>query len=144
MSDTTRLEDHLCYALYAASMQIGRIYKPHLDRMGITYPQYLVLTVLWEDDGKSVGAIAERLALESSTVTPLVKRLEAAGIVTRARHPEDERRVLVSLTGKGRDLQGASRCLAETLVARSGMQPEELMALKRQVQQLTRALAEQG
>lgn len=78
MPDTLTLEDQLCFGLYAASMAINRVYKPLLDRLGITYPQYLVLNTLWEEDGRTVGAIAERLSLEPSTVTPLVKRLEAS------------------------------------------------------------------
>src|SRR3546814_5634711 len=85
------LDDQLCFSLYAASMAIGRAYKPMLDRLGITYPQYLVLHVLWEQDGRTIGQIAERLSLESSTVTPLVKRLAAGGFLTRDRSEADER-----------------------------------------------------
>jgi Transcriptional regulators len=137
------LDNQLCFALYGASMVIGRLYKPMLDAMGITYPQYLVLFTLWEGDGRTIGAIAERLSLESSTITPLVKRMEAAGLVTRARSAEDERRVLVHLTDKGRSLQGESRCLGEALFLGSGMQPEELMALTAQARRLQQALARQ-
>ncbi len=99
------LDQLLCFSLYSASMAINRTYKPLLDELGITYPQYLVLNVLWEEDGRTVGSIAERLALESSTITPLVKRLEAASLVTRTRNREDERRVLVALTRRGRELR---------------------------------------
>ena len=140
MSPELTLEDQLCFSLYATSMAINRVYKPLLDQMGITYPQYLVLSALWEDDGRTVGAIAERLSLESSTITPLVKRLEAASLVTRARQADDERRVLVSLTDKGRALKQDSRCLGEALFARAGMAPEELIALNREVQRLRTAL----
>jgi DNA-binding MarR family transcriptional regulator len=140
MSHDLTLEDQLCFSLYATSMAINRTYKPLLDRLGITYPQYLVLSALWEEDGRTVGAIAERLALESSTITPLVKRLEAASLVTRARRADDERRVLVSLTDKGRALKDESRCLGETLFKRSGMQPAELIALNREVLRLRAAL----
>jgi MarR family transcriptional regulator, organic hydroperoxide resistance regulator len=140
MPDTLTLEDQLCFGLYAASMAINRVYKPLLDRLGITYPQYLVLNTLWEEDGRTVGAIAERLSLEPSTVTPLVKRLEASQFVSRTRHPGDERRVVVSLTPRGRELEPDSRCLGQTLLARSGMDPEALMALNAQVQQLRQAL----
>jgi DNA-binding MarR family transcriptional regulator len=140
MSHDLTLEDQLCFSLYATSMAINRTYKPLLDRLGITYPQYLVLSALWEEDGRTVGAIAERLALESSTITPLVKRLEAASLVTRARRADDERRVLVSLTDKGRALKDESRCLGETLFRRSGMQPAELIALNREVLRLRAAL----
>ncbi len=135
------LDDHLCFSLYATSMAIGRVYKPVLDELGITYPQYLVLSALWEEDGRTIGNIADRLSLESSTVTPLVKRLEAAGLVTRSRHRDDERRVLVSLTEKGGALKGATRRLGEALLASSGMTPPELMALNVEVRRLQRALA---
>lgn len=136
------LEDQLCFSLYATSMAINRTYKPLLDQLGITYPQYLVLSALWEQDGRTVGAIAERLSLESSTITPLVKRLEAASLVTRARQADDERRVLVSLTERGRALKDESRCLGEALFTRSGMQPAELIALNREVQRLRAALTQ--
>ena len=141
MSHDLTLEDQLCFSLYSTSMAINRTYKPLLDKLGITYPQYLVLSALWEEDGRTVGAIAERLSLESSTITPLVKRLEAAALVTRARHSDDERRVLVSLTDRGRGLKTESRCLGETLFARSGMEPGDLIALNREVQRLRDALA---
>src|SRR5688572_22363712 len=91
------LEGQLCFSIYSATLAINRLYKPMLDRLGITYPQYLVLSVLWEEDGQTIGAIAERLALEPSTITPLVKRLEAAGLVGRLRNPADERQVQVRL-----------------------------------------------
>jgi DNA-binding MarR family transcriptional regulator len=95
------LDEQLCFSLYGASMAINRAYKPLLDALEITYPQYLVLSTLWETDGLSIGAIAERLGLDSSNVTPLVKRMEAAGLVSRLRNPSDERQVVVSLTDAG-------------------------------------------
>src|ERR1700748_2322746 len=101
MTDDLTLDDQLCFSLYATSMAINRTYKPLLDQLGITYPQYLVLSALWEEDGRTVGAIAERLSLVSSTITPLVKRLEAASLVTRTRGARDERQVLVALTDRG-------------------------------------------
>lgn len=136
------LDDQLCFSLYATSMAITRAYKPMLDQLGITYPQYLVLHALWEQDGRTVGAIAERLALESSTITPLVKRLEAAGFVRRERNPEDERQVQVRLTPRGAEMREECGCLAEALLARSGMQGEELMGLNRDVKSLWNALRE--
>ncbi|WP_022687944.1 MarR family winged helix-turn-helix transcriptional regulator [Sphingomonas phyllosphaerae] len=142
MASARALDDQLCFALYAASMAVGRAYKPMLDALGITYPQYLVLHALWEEDARTVGAIAERLALESSTVTPLVKRLEAAGHVTRQRDPRDERQVRVTLTDSGRTLREQCGCLGETLVARSGMSLAQIDALNRQVSALRAALAE--
>lgn len=136
------LDDQLCFSLYATSMAITRAYKPMLDRLGITYPQYLVLHALWEEDGRTVGAIAERLALESSTITPLVKRLEAAGFLTRQRNPEDERQVQVRLTDRGRQMREDCGCLAEELLVRSGMKGEDLGALNREVKVLWNALRE--
>ena len=134
------LDDQICFTLYATSMAITRTYKPMLDEMGITYPQYLVLNVLGEDDGKTIGGIAERLDLESSTVTPPVKRLEQAGLVIRRRSQVDERQVQVWLTEAGRDLLARSACLGDELMAHSGMTPEGLDALNRQVLALRQAL----
>ncbi|MEH3122544.1 MAG: MarR family transcriptional regulator [Sphingomonas phyllosphaerae] len=141
MADARPLDEQLCFSLYSASMAVGRAYKPLLDAIGITYPQYLVLHALWEQDARTIGAIAERLALESSTVTPLVKRLEAAGHVTRQRNPDDERQVRVLLTDSGRALRERCGCLAEELVARSGLSLDQLAHLNRQVAALRSALA---
>lgn len=138
------LDAQLCYALYAASMAVTRAYKPMLDALGLTYPQYLVLLALWEQDGLGVGAIAERLALEPSTITPLVKRLEANGMVERHRAPDDERRVHVSLTDAGRAMRARCTCLGETLVSRSDMELAELGALHAGATKLRRALAASG
>ena len=135
------LDDQLCFSLYGASMAVGRAYKPHLDALGITYPQYLVLGVLWERDGESIGAIAERLSLEPSTVTPLVKRLAAAGFVTRERNPEDERQVLVRLTEAGRAMEARTGCLAEALLSASGMSLADLRRLAGEVRSLRDAVA---
>jgi DNA-binding MarR family transcriptional regulator len=132
MTKPLRLDDHLCFSLYAASMAVNRIYKPLLDRLGLTYPQYLVLTALSEDDGQTVSGIADRLALDSSTVTPLVKRLEAAKLVTRTRNPKDERQVNVRLTSKGREVRRDAQCLTDQLL-RSGLKPAQLVALNEQV-----------
>jgi DNA-binding MarR family transcriptional regulator len=144
------LDNQICFSLYATSMAITRTYKPMLDAMGITYPQYLVLNVLGEAEGggdaetggATVGAIAQRLALESSTITPLVKRLEQAGLVARRRGTVDERQVQVSLTDAGRALLNQCDCLGETLLARSAMTLDQLDALNRQVQTLRAALVE--
>lgn len=134
------LDNLLCFALYSASMAINRTYKPLLDSLGITYPQYLVLNALWEQDERSIGAIADRLGLDPSTVTPLVKRLEAGGFVARTRHKSDERRVLVTLTAQGKSLETSSRCLGVALLEKSGMEPMELVNLDRDVRRLRDAL----
>lgn len=138
------LDDQLCFSLYSASMAVGRTYKPRLDALGITYPQYLVLHTLWERDRLNVGEVADRLALEPSTVTPLVKRLVAAGLITRERDPDDDRRVVVSLTEAGRAMRERSACLAEALVAASGMSLERLRRLNDDVRAVRDAVAGQA
>jgi len=136
------LEDQLCFSLYAASIAVNRTYKPMLDSMGITYPQYLVLSALGEEEGMTIGAIADRLALDSSTITPPVKRLEIAGLVERRRSKIDERQVHVWLTDDGRALLAKSKCLGEALMQRSGMTAEEFSRLNQQVRALRSALSE--
>ena len=138
------LDNQLCFALYGASMAMSRVYKPMLDRLGITYPQYLVLHSLWEEDGRTIGAIAERLSLESSTITPLVKRLEAAGFVSRTRDALDERQVRVRLAAPGEALRAESECLAEAVFARTGLDQDAARSLTAQVQILRGALAGEG
>jgi DNA-binding MarR family transcriptional regulator len=138
------LDDQLCFSLYTAGLAINRTYKPMLDEMGITYPQYLVLNVLGEQDGATIGAIAERLSLESSTITPPVKRLEQAGLLERRRSTFDERQVNVFLTQAGRDMLARSKCLGETLLGRSGMTLVEFQALNHQIHALLSALGKTG
>jgi DNA-binding MarR family transcriptional regulator len=141
------LRDQLCFTLYATSMAVSRLYKPMLDRMGITYPQYLVLNVLGEEaaseDGLTVGVIADRLYLESSTVTPPIKRLAQAGLVTRRRGETDERQVRVHLTEAGRVILDQSNCLAGALLKRSGVTMEEIKPLNNVLQSLRGALSEE-
>ena len=135
------LDEQLCFSLYAATIAINRVYKPVLDRLGITYPQFLVLQVLnGAEDGVPIGAIADRLGLEPSTITPLTKRLEAAGLVTRLRNPADERQVRVRLTDRGRECWCDTGCLAPMIVERSGIGPERLAAINAEVTALRRAL----
>jgi len=131
--DVMKLDDQLCYALYSASMAVQRAYKPLLDRMGITYPQFLVLNLLWHDGRQNVGGLAEKLALESSTLTPLLKRLEAAGLVTRTRNPKNEREVLIETTAAGEKLRGDAGCLAERLVESSGTPVDGIIDLNKRV-----------
>jgi DNA-binding MarR family transcriptional regulator len=137
---TMALDSQLCFSVYSTSIAINRLYRPLLDTMGITYPQYLVLSTLWETDGRSIGAIADRLALESSTITPLVKRLEQAGFLARQRCNVDERLVYVRLTEKGRALQAKTVCLKDAMVEKSGMSAEEFLRLNKDVQRLLGAL----
>ena len=130
------LDDQLCYSIYSAGMAIQRAYKPLLDGLGLTYPQYLVLNVLWRQDRQSVGRLADQIGLESSTLTPLLKRLETAGIVQRTRNPENERQVIVALTDAGRALESKAGCLGAALIAASGQTPADLGRLNAEVRRL--------
>jgi DNA-binding MarR family transcriptional regulator len=134
------LDEQLCYAIYSAGMAIQRVYKPLLDELGLTYPQYLVLNVLWREDSQTVGGIADRLALESSTLTPLLKRLEVAGLVRRTRNPANERQVVVALTDQGRELKSRAGCLADALLSASGQSPTHLNEITRDVRELRNAI----
>lgn len=136
------LDDHLCFAIYSAGIAIQRTYKPWLDQLGLTYPQYLVLNVLWREDSQTVGSIAGELALESSTLTPLLKRLEAAQLVRRARNPDNERQVVVTLTTQGRALRSKAGCVGEALLSASGHSPKELGDLNAKIRRLRDALYE--
>ncbi|ALA17853.1 MULTISPECIES: MarR family winged helix-turn-helix transcriptional regulator [Chelatococcus] len=139
-TDPLPLDDQLCYAIYSAGIAIQRVYKPLLDALGLTYPQYLVLNVLWREDGQTVGGIAEKLALESSTLTPLLKRLEAAGLVRRTRNPDNERQVVVALTDEGRALRSRAGCLGDALLSASGQSPADLGELNQDVRALRDAI----
>jgi MarR family transcriptional regulator, organic hydroperoxide resistance regulator len=130
------LDSQLGFSLYGAFMAVGRAYKPWLDKLGLTYPQYLVLSALWEADDQTIGGIASRLDLEPSTITPLVKRLEAAGHIVRKRNPGDERQVKVSLTDQGRAVRAQTKTLAEALDDRSGMTVEGLVDLNARIKAL--------
>ena len=130
------LSDHVCHSVYAMNLAIQRAYKPALDSLGLTYPQYLVMNLLWARDGQTVSALAEQLDLEPSTLTPMLKRLESTGLVERTRNPEDERQVLIGLTAPGRKLRSSAGCVAQTMLDRSGMDMSELTALNTQIQHL--------
>lgn len=124
-----RLDHQLCFALYSASLAMTKFYKPLLDPLGLTYPQYLVMLVLWEGDGITVSQLGERLALDSGTLTPLLKRLEAADLVRRLRDSADERRVLLQLTPRARALKIRALSVPERIARASGCSLDELAAL---------------
>jgi DNA-binding MarR family transcriptional regulator len=138
------LDGQLGFALYGAFMAVSRTYKPWLDRIGLTYPQYLVLSVLWEADDQTITGIASRLDLEPSTITPLVKRLEQAGHVVRQRNPSDERQVRVRLTDRGRAVRAQTKVLTQALDERSGMTVEGLVELNTKVKALRDAFRAPG
>jgi MarR family transcriptional regulator, organic hydroperoxide resistance regulator len=127
------LGNQLCFAVYSTAHAFNRFYKPLLDRLGLTYPQYLAMLVLWEQDGVSVKEIGERLFLDSGTLTPLLKRLEAAGLVKRTRSTEDERQVLVALTPQGQALKEKARGVPQSILEASECSVAELVALKSEI-----------
>lgn len=135
------LDSQLCFSIYSAAIAINRAYKPMLDALGVTYTQYLAVSALWEQDGLSISAIADRLGLEPSTITPAVKRLEAAGFLSRRRSTADERLVEVFLTEKGKELHPKTACLTDTLLRRSGFTVPEMIDLNDKVQMLRDGLA---
>jgi DNA-binding MarR family transcriptional regulator len=131
------LDDQLCFALYAASRAVTARYRPMLDAIGLTYPQYLVMMLLWEKDHQTVGQLGARLALDSGTLSPLLKRLTAAGLVTRHRRVEDERSVSIALTDAGRALQDRAYAISESMIGAIGFDSEEFSDLMRRLRLLT-------
>jgi DNA-binding MarR family transcriptional regulator len=138
--DALRLGEFLCFAVYSASHAFNRVYKPLLDELGLTYPQYLVMVLLWEQDDQTVGSLGEKLFLESSTLTPLLKRLEALGHVKRTRDPVDERQVRVRLTNKGRAMREKARGIPDCILEASGLEIDELRRLQSEIIALRTAL----
>ena len=128
-----RLDNQICFAVYSAAHAFNRVYKPLLDRLRLTYPQYLVMLVLWERDGIPVKDIGERLYLDSGTLTPLLKRLEAAGLIKRTRSSEDERQVLIGLTSQGVALKEKARAVPSSILAASQCTVAELTAVKNEI-----------
>ncbi|MBB3276533.1 MULTISPECIES: MarR family transcriptional regulator [unclassified Pseudoxanthomonas] len=130
------LDNQLCFALYSAQLALNKVYRQLLGKLGLTYPQYLVMLVLWEGDALTVSQIGEHLFLDSATLTPLLKRLEAGGLIVRERAREDERQVIISLTAQGRTLKQKARSIPEALLCASGCNPREVTGLKSQLEAL--------
>lgn len=124
------LDHSLCFAVYSAALAFNRVYKPILEPLGLTYPQYLVMVALWEAEGQTVSELGEHLFLESNTLTPLLKRLEAAGFIVRARDKADERQVRVSLTEQGRGLLAEAACVPGQILEATGLTVEQLRQLR--------------
>lgn len=133
---TTPLDRMLCFTVYSAGLAFNRVYKPMLDELGLTYPQYLAMVLLWHRDGQTVSELGEQLSLESNTLTPMLKRLEASGFITRRRDGADERVVRVSLTPQGRSLAGKADCIPDQLMQASGATPEAFEQLNGMLAQL--------
>ncbi len=136
-SPSVALDDQLCFALYAASRAMTARYRPMLEELGLTYPQYLVMMLLWEEDHQTVGQLGQRLALDSGTLSPLLKRLTAAGLVTRHRRVEDERSVAIALTDAGRALQEKAGAISEEIICALDLDREEFADLKAKLNLVT-------
>ena len=134
------LDDFLCFAVYSAGFAFNRVYRKLLARLALTYPQFLVMAALWGEDGVAVGALGEKLALDTSTLTPLLKRLEGMGLVHRRRSPQDERRVIVSLTPKGFELRAEAGNVRAGVFAAADLAPQDFQRLTRDIQSLRRNL----
>lgn len=135
-----QLDSQLCFALYSASLAMTKAYQPFLADLGLTYPQYLVMLVVWEEEGLMVSEIGSRLFLDSGTLTPLVKRLETAGLLLRLRDIDDERRVRVKLTAAGRSLKSDASTIPACMQSKIGCSPEELVTLNQSITQLRERL----
>jgi DNA-binding MarR family transcriptional regulator len=140
-SSALRLSNQLCFAIYSAAHAFNAVYKPLLDQVGLTYPQYLVMLVLWERDGQTVKEIGEKLFLDSGTLTPLLKRLEAAKLVRRARDPEDERQVRITLTDVGQALREKAASIPVSIGCATGSSVREIEKIRNDVLALRDALS---
>jgi DNA-binding MarR family transcriptional regulator len=138
------LDEQLCFALYAASRAMTARYRPMLDELGLTYPQYLAMLVLWEKDGLGVGDMGERLALDSGTLTPLLKRLERAGLIQRTRRLSDERAVEITLTDAGRALRARAEAVPEKIFCHLGLPVADITRLRAELKALTAQLTLTG
>ncbi|MFD2216066.1 MarR family winged helix-turn-helix transcriptional regulator [Metabacillus endolithicus] len=136
-NEELKLENQLCFSLYACSRAILRLYRPFLDEMNLTYPQYLVLLVLWEKQQSSVKELGELLELDSGTLTPMLKRMETAELIERKRDKADERVVLVTITEKGTSIKEKAACVPQSLLNTSGMSVEEILALNKAIKHLS-------
>lgn len=142
--DALPLDQYLCFALYSANHAMHGVYKALLKEAGLTYPQFLAMTVLWENNNVPVGTITAKLQLDTNTLTPLLKRLEAMGLVTRTRNPKDERQVILKLTRKGRALQKKTEHFSSCILSSTGLKLEEVMDLQSKIMRLRDNLRDAG
>jgi MarR family transcriptional regulator, organic hydroperoxide resistance regulator len=140
MPERLRLDAQLCFAVYSTAHAFNRAYKPVLDALNLTYPQYLAMLVLWEEDGLAVKDLGDRLFLDSGTLTPLLKRLESAGLVRRVRNPRDERQLQVSLTAKGRSMREQAAEIPVKMGCAINRSDEDIQRLKAELLQVRDAL----
>ncbi|MFD6320216.1 MarR family winged helix-turn-helix transcriptional regulator [Methylorubrum thiocyanatum] len=144
LKDPLLLDNQLCYALYAAAHRMTKSYRPMLERMGLTYPQYLVLLVLWESDGITVSEIGRRLRLDSGTLTPVLKRLESSGLLNRSRRQSDEREVEIALTDQGRSLRSEAVAVRQSVMCQLNMSEPEIQAMRADLNALIENLSTTG
>ena len=142
--DPLLLDNQLCYALYAAAHRMTKSYRPLLERLGLTYPQYLVLLVLWEQDGVTVSEIGRRLRLDSGTLTPVLKRLESEGFLVRTRRQSDEREVEIALTPQGAALRAEAVTVRESVMCQLELSEPEIRALRKDLGTLIERLSANG
>ena len=138
--ESLKLDNQLCFALYSTSLQMTKVYKPLLQQLGLTYPQYIAMLVLWEQDGITVGEISARMLTDPGSLTPLLKRLEGEGLITRKRSASDERVVELRLTDKGRELRQQAESIPACILAASSLSLEELGRLKNELVELRGSL----
>jgi DNA-binding MarR family transcriptional regulator len=137
-----KLDDFLCFAIYSTNLAVNRVYKPLLDELGLTYPQYIVLIALYDEDNQTVGGLGDKLFLDSSTLTPLLKRMETMGHLTRQRDPEDERQVRISLTPQGRSVREKGMMSRSSLLNSTNFSPAEYEQLREQMVKLRAYLSD--
>ncbi|EPG64972.1 MarR family winged helix-turn-helix transcriptional regulator [Leptospira wolffii] len=140
--ESLKLENQICFPLYASSRAVTALYRPLLEELDITYPQYLVLLVLWEKDGITLKEIGDRLFLDSGTLTPLLKKMETLGLLTRERSENDERSLVVRLSQKARNLKKKAVCIPERLMEASGLSQERVTRLKKDIDELLHLVEE--
>ena len=138
----SRLEQQVCFAIYSAMHAVNKAYVPLLEKVALTYPQYLAMLVLWESDDVTVKQLGERLFLDSGTLTPLLKRLEGMGLVHRARDPRDERKVRLSLTDKGKELRRDALSIPGQIAAAMGRPADDLKAVRKELRRIRNSLLE--
>ncbi|MTH55186.1 MarR family transcriptional regulator [Bacillus mangrovi] len=139
-----KLENQLCFALYASSKELSAMYRPMLDPLNLTFPQYLVMLVLWETNGQTVKEIGEKLMLDSGTLTPMLKRLETSGLLQRVRSKEDERKMMITLTATGEKLRTEASCIPDKVAPKLGLSIEEYKLLLKTLKNLTIHLKQGG
>ncbi|MGY4177674.1 DNA-binding MarR family transcriptional regulator [Bradyrhizobium sp. USDA 4518] len=135
-SEADQLADFLCFTIYSANLAYSRVYRPVLEQLGVTYPQYIAIISLWEEDGQTVKGLSEKLFVEPSTMTPMLQRLEAMGYVRRIRDDDDERVVRVFLTERGRQLREKGLGYGELTLRATGLPPDEFAALQKSIARL--------